>query len=372
MLLVVCTLTVADGYMNVENDQTRPHNSFNNTTTIMKPLSPAEHTHILNLIESGQSAHQISSQTGVSHATVSRIHCRYCPYVKKAIGGRPRKLSDTNIRHAIRLIGSGKVENAVQVTKVLKDITNQTLSTQTIRNGLKEVGMKAVVKRKRPLLTKKHKRERLDFAMSHKDWTLEDWKKVVWSDETKINRLGSDGRKWVWKKPGEELNDRLVEGTKKFGGGSVMVWGCMMWEGVGYACKIDGRMDADLYVQILEDDLKNSLEYHGKTADDIIFQQDNDSKHTSKKARNWFNDNGYQVLPWPAQSPDLNPIEHIWGHLKRRIANYDNPPAGILELWERVEEEWNKIGPEVCQNLIESMPRRVEAVLKARGGYTKY
>jgi hypothetical protein len=249
------------------------------------------------------------------------------------------------------------VENAVEVTKVLRDVTNQSLSTQTVRNGLKEVGMKAVVKRKRPLLTKRHRRERLDFAISHKDWTLEDWKKVVWSDETKVNRLGSDGRKWVWKKPGEGLSDRLVEGTKKFGGGSVMVWGCMMWEGAGYACKIDGIMDADLYVQILEDDLQNSLEYYGRTADDTIFQQDNDPKHMSHKAQNWLKDHGYEVLTWPAQSPDLNPIEHLWSHLKRRLADYDNPPAGILELWERVEVEWNKIGPEVCQNLIESMPR---------------
>lgn len=76
--------------------------------------------------------------------------------------------------------------------------------------------MKAVVKKKRPLLTKRHRKDRLDFALSHQDWTMEDWKKVVWSDETKINRLGSDGRKWVWKKAGEALSNRLVEGTKKF------------------------------------------------------------------------------------------------------------------------------------------------------------
>jgi hypothetical protein len=64
----------------------------------------------------------------------------------------------------------------------------------------------------------------MDFALRHKDWTLEDWKKVVWSDETKINRVGSDGKKWVWKSQGEKLNDRLVEGTVKFGGGSLMLW----------------------------------------------------------------------------------------------------------------------------------------------------
>jgi len=237
---------------------------------------------------------------------------------------------------------------------------------------MKIEGMKAVVKKKRPLLTKKHMKDRLDFAITHKDWTVEDWKRVVWSDETKINHLGSDGRKWVWKKAGEGLSNRLVEGTKKFGGGSLMMWGCMLWEGVGYGCKIDGRMDGELYVKILDDKLQASLDYYGKTSDDIIFQQDNDPKHTSGRASKWFKNHQYQVLSWPSQSLDLNPIEHLWWHLKRKVADYEVSPNGILELWDRVEEEWNKIEPEVCQNLIRSMPRRIEAVLKAKGGYTKY
>jgi transposase len=338
----------------------------------MQPLTPNQSSHILSLLVEGLSAHSIASSTGVSYSSITRLRSKHLPHLLKSSGGRPTKLSPSNIRYAQRLIGTGKVENAVQVTKALQDIINQPLSAQTTRRYLKQSGMKAVVKKKRPLLTKRHRKERLDFAISHQDWTVEDWKKVIWSDETKINRLGSDGRKWVWKKAGEGLSDRLVEGTKKFGGGSLMMWGCMMWDGVGYACKIDGRMDADLYVKILEEDLQASLEHYDKNAEDIIFQQDNDPKHTSKKAKAWFNDHEYQVLPWPAQSPDLNPIEHLWHHLKRKLAEYQEPPKGIMELWERVEGEWNKIGPEVCQNLIESMPRRVEAVVKANGGYTKY
>jgi len=357
------------GHVSVELHQTEQNNHLFPTTTTMKPLSAADTNHILTLLDSGLSGEQISSQTGLSNATISRIRSRHRPYLTKAPGGHPAKLSDANIQHALRLIGSGRAENAVQVTKVLQDIVNQPLSAQTVRNGMKKEGMKAVVKRKRPLLTKRHMRDRLDFAIAHKDWTVEDWRKVVWSDETKINRLGSDGRKWVWKKAGEGLSERLVEGTKKFGGGSLMMWGCMMWEGVGYGCKIDGRMDGDLYVKILEDELQESLKLYKKSPEDIIFQQDNDPKHTSKKASKWFEDHGYQVLLWPSQSPDLNPIEHLWRHLKARVTDYDVPPKGILELWDRVQKEWDGIGQEVCQNLIESMPR---SCLKAKGGYTKY
>jgi hypothetical protein len=201
---------------------------------------------------------------------------------------------------------------------------------------------------------------------------MEDWKQVVWTDETKINRLGSDGRKWAWKRAGERLSDRLVEGTLKFGGGSLMMWGCMLWEGCGYACQIEGKMDADLYINILEQNLDSSLKYYNKNIQDILFQQDNDPKHTSKKARNWFQQQEIQVIPWPAQSPDLNPIEHLWNHLKKKLGEYPKPPEGMVELWERVDREWNEIEVGVCQNLIESMPRRVQAVVKAKGGYTKY
>ena len=158
----------------------------------------------------------------------------------------------------------------------------------------------------------------------------------------------------------------------KFGGSSLMMWGCMTWEGTGQACNIDGKMDANLYVEILQDNLMETLQQINKTPREVIFQQDNDPKHTSKKAWTWLEDNGFTVTKWPAQSPDLNPIEHLCNHMKWKLGKYKEAPKGIQELWEHVQVEWDGLEAEVCQNLIESMPRRVEAVYKAKGGYTKY
>ena len=151
-----------------------------------------------------------------------------------------------------------------------------------------------------------------------------------------------------------------------------MFWGCMLWDGVGYGTKIDGKMDAQLYTNILEDELQESIKYYGYKATDIIFQQDNDPKHTSKMAKTWMEDHDLEVMVWPPQSADLNPIEHLWTHLKARLCEYETPASGIAELWEQVQTEREAIPASVCQNLIESMPSRVEAVLKANGGYTKY
>ena len=263
----------------------------------MRSLSISQRNHILSLLDCGHSAYQIQSSTGVHVSTISRLRSKHRSSLQKSLGGRPAKLTTADICHAAHLVTSKKAETTSQVTRLLQNITNQSLSTQTIQCRLKDTaGMKPVVIQKKPLLKPRHQREHLDFAIAHKDWTMEDWKRVVWSDETKINRLGSDGRKWAWKRPGEGLSDRLVKGTLKFGGGSVMVWGCMMWEGTGYAVKIDGRMDADLYTRILDDDLQASLNFYNKSSGDIIFQQDGDPKHHSKLAQAWFENHDIQVL----------------------------------------------------------------------------
>jgi transposase len=324
------------------------------------------------MLENGDSCRHIAARLGVGHSTVSELRSQITGTLKENPGGRPHKLSPYDRHKLVRLVTTGKADTATQLQRELKTITNTSISVQTIRNALKKEELVARVKAKKPLLRPRHIKQQLDFAYKYQHWTEEDWARVIWSDETKINRLASDGRQWVWKKAGAPLTAQHVTPTVKFGGGSVMIWGCMTVHGVGLMCRIEGKMDASLYEEIMEDELQGTVDFYGMDREDLIFQQDNDPKHTSKRAQNWFKDNGIKVLDWPAQSPDLNPIEHLWSHLKFHLAAYPTAPSSMEELWRRVEAEWEKIPKEECLKLINSMPRRVAALLKAKGGYTKY
>ena len=338
----------------------------------MHPISYSKKQNILSLASHGHSTHSISSRLGVSQSTVSSVLRNLLPDRNFSAGCCPSKLSPSSTHFIISQIRTGKAKTAVDATKKVNSRNTTPVSSTTVRRILKKHSFKAVTRKKKPLLGRKHRESRRKFAEKYKEWTVEDWKRVQWSDETKINRLGSDGRQWVWKEKGEGLIDREVEGTVKFGGGNMMVWGCMGWNGVGELAEVEGKMNADQYVAILKDHLLPSLQASGFSMDEVIFQQDNDPKHTSRKAQNWIEEQDFMVLDWPSQSPDLNPIEHLWGHLKRELAKYPTHPKGVWELWERAQTVWGNIEPEVCQKLIESMPQRLEAVIKAKGGHTKY
>jgi transposase len=183
--------------------------SFHSSITI-KALSPNTLNTILSYLDSGHSARAIAQETGVGRSTINRLRDKHRSNIPKPSGSCPQLLSSSDIRYTNHLISSGQADNAVQVTCVLQDITNHSLSVQTTCNHLKKAGLKARVKKQKLLLTRHHRRDQYDFAIAHRNWTVEDWKHVVWSDETKINHLGSDGRKWVWVRKGEGLSGGTV------------------------------------------------------------------------------------------------------------------------------------------------------------------
>ncbi len=179
--------------------------------------------------------------------------------------------------------------------------------------------------------------------------------------------FGNQGPR-VWRKSGEAQNPCCLKSSVKFPQ-SVMIWAAMSSAGVGPLCFLKSTVNAAIYQEILEHFMLPSADKLYGDAD-FIFQQDLAPAHTAKGTKSWFNYHGVTVLDWPANSPDLNTIENLWGIVKRKMR--DTRPNNADELKATVKETWASIPPQQCHKLITSMPRRIEAVIKAKGAPTKY
>lgn len=146
--------------------------------------------------------------------------------------GRPEKLTDRNKRLILRILKKKEGSTATQITKVLKTSHNIDISRFTVSRVLKSFGYACRIKKKKPRLTPKHKKDRLQWAKVHESWTTDDWSNVIWSDESKFNLLNSDGKEYYWTNRPTELTEDSIKPTMKFGGGGIMVWSCMTWNGV--------------------------------------------------------------------------------------------------------------------------------------------
>ncbi len=165
------------------------------------------------------------------------------------------------------------------------------------------------------------------------------WSKVLFSDESKFCiSFGNQGPR-VWWKSGEAQNPCCLKSSVKFPQ-SVMIWAAMSSAGVGPLCFLKSTVNAAIYQEILEHFMLPSADKLYGDAD-FIFQQDLAPAHTAKGTKSRFNDHGVTVLDWPANSPDLNPIENLWGIVKRKMR--DTRPNNADELKATIKETWGLI-----------------------------
>lgn len=336
-----------------------------------KELSKQVRDKVVEKYKSGLGYKKISKSLMIPRSTIKSIIIKWKEHgttTNLPREGRPPKLSARSRRALIR--------EAAQRPKVtLKELQSSQAETgvsvhmTTISRTLHRAGLYGRVARKKPLLTGKNRKARFEFAKRHVGDSQTVWRKVLWSDETKIELFGHQGKRYVWRKPNTSHHPKNTIPTVKHGGGSIMLWGCFSAAGTGKLVRVEGKMDGAKYRDILEQNLFTSVS-DLRLGRRFTFQQDNDPKHTAKATLEWFKRKRVNILEWPSQSPDLNPIENLWSDLK--IAVHQRKPSNLKELEQFCHEEWAKIPVARCGKLIETYPKRLAAVIAAKGGSTKY
>ncbi|KAI4888034.1 hypothetical protein NFI96_008037 [Prochilodus magdalenae] len=261
--------------------------------------------------------------------------------------GRKKILTATAVRYLKHNVEKNPSVTAKELKKDLSDVGTE-VSAQTIRCALHNEDLHARTPRRTLLLTPKNKKSRLQYAKSHVDKPQRFWDSVLWSDETKLELFGTMDQRYVWRRKNQAYEQKNTLPTVKHGGGSIMLWGCFASNGTGKLQRVQGTMNSLQYQEILEENVMESVT-NLRLGRRWTFQQDNDPKHTSKSTRAWLNMKGWNILEWPSQSPDLNPIENLWWDLKKAVAV--RKPKNVTELEAFAHEEWAKIPIGRCKTL---------------------
>ncbi|KAF0710590.1 hypothetical protein AaE_012460 [Aphanomyces astaci] len=251
--------------------------------------------------------------------------------------------------------------------RVLKTTLNLEGSLRTCQRRLQACGRLKFEKRKHtPRLTPKHKEARLEYAMRNLSEST-NWTKVIWSDEKKFNLDGPDGFQYYWHDLRKESDTFL---TRQKGGAGVMVWGAFSGAGLSELAFLEGTQNSDKYVETISNFM---LPFgHQHYGENMVFMQDGASIHRSKMSLEFFKEQHVELFSHPALSPDLNPIENLWGLLARVVYANGRQFMTKEELISAIKRAWNSLSQSYLNKLIASMPKRCSEVVLARGDKTKY
>lgn len=324
---------------------------------------------IVALHDVGWSMRQIAKKMGRTHPCIMKFLKKYkargtCTRVVGS--GRPRLTTPRDDR---RFVAIARAKRNISARHIAFE-ADIDVSKQTVIRRLGEAGMKSCVACKKPLISEKNRKQRFAWCKAHLTWTKEQWRQVLWTDESPYT-LRWKGKKLVWRQKWEKYCPECMQATLKHDK-KIMLSGSFAATGVGSLVRVRGHMTGAMYREIAKTYLVPAgVRLLGRG---FTFQQDNDPKHTSNVVKRYFggktDDGTLLLLDWPSQSPDLNPIEHLWFILDlrtkdRRSMNEDQLMAALLEGWE-------KIPLSMLENLIDSMPKRCGAVIANDGWPTAY
>ena len=306
---------------------------------------------------------QIAEQLNRSRPAISSYLRNPQPQREVKRPGRPKVTSERDDRQILTM--------AVRDKKSCNEIRNELdlmISVSTIYRRLKKsTNIKFGVHQAKPILSAQHKIKRLSFAAEMISAPPDKWDKIIFSDVKKWNLDGPDGFRSFWY---DLRQEKQMFSRRHSEGGGVMVWAGFASGGTAKICFCKPRMNSDDYQDILADYLLPVGPLI--TSGDYIFMQDNAPIHCSGSTKSWLEVNQVQTLPWPPLSPDLNPIENLWGWLTRRVYAHGRQFCSISDFKHTIVESWSEVTPELRKNLISSMKSRMMKVIQANGGSINY
>ena len=315
----------------------------------------------------------IAARVGLTRATVNRIlkrHAATGSLVPGKSSGAPRKTTPRQDRALLRMVRQDRFLSARALMAQIRNLYGMRAGRTTVNNRLLSRGYRAYRPTTKPLLTANHRRLRLEWAQRWRNLTVAHWQHVIFGDESRFQLYPVDGRLRVCRLPGECFWPGCQAHRVQAGGGSVHVWGAFHNSAKSPLVLPDGYLTGVLYRGILQNTLVPFARHY--FGDNYRYQDDNATPHRARVVLDFLQQGNVTKMEQPPRSPDCNPIEHLWDELGRAISSMDNPPQNLDELRQALLDKWAQIPVQRLQRLVASMPRRLAAIIAARGGNTRY
>jgi len=326
------------------------------------------------MVQSGMGYRAVARQLGINHSEVSRLMAKFRQtgdVVDLPRSGQPRKTTPRQDRRLVRMAIQERDSSGPTLARSWSHAIGIPVSAKTVKRRLKSAHLRSRRPRKGAPLTQRHRQARRDWARLRRHHNNRYWRRIYWTDESRYHIQVVDGRKRVWRRPGEQYLPECMTNRSQGYGGSVMIWAAFSYDHKLPLIIIRGNLNGTRYRdEVLDTTIRPHFQLHA--ADRPLLQDDNARPHRARLVEAYKATNNINSIDWPALSPDLNPIEHLWDHLQQQINKRRPPVTTLQQLETALVQEYNRVPMRFLQRLVRSMPKRCQAVLRARGGHTSY